>query len=310
MAKSIDTDVITQGNLFISPIEFFCGDNVSLSYDFVVSEGTFQDLYQTGIINITSQEEIAEIIKIDPSNFTIKELTLTSTGTNVNLKLNCVLWKTGNIQLPPISLPLENEILEIHVPQFTVSSILEKTNSTSIRPYKGPVTIPGTTYLLWGQILILAGLLAGLIVALVKISKIIAFVSRQNKKRRYRKNYRKTLFRLKLLSKSSASFSDQNYCNQLQVILRDYLAVRFTDEIYNLTTSEIIKWFDGIFSRLSPDTAGSIITHFYKVMNRCDYIRFSGDSIPESLMQENEREILLKETTDIVNLFERGIMEC
>ena len=72
MAKAIEQDIITEGNLFISPIEVFCGDNVTLSFDFVASEGTNADLESTPFFSFTTQEEIAKIIKLEPENFYIK----------------------------------------------------------------------------------------------------------------------------------------------------------------------------------------------------------------------------------------------
>lgn len=303
----------TQGNLFISPIEFFCGDKVLISYDISVEDDFSIDMLNSSDQSeffFSTPEEIQSLISnIDEyKNITIESIDYSLNKNILNFKISCTFWQPGKVDMPEIKIKTENYILKVPVPQIEVSSILEKTQISSIRSYKGPEIIPGSTYIVWGGGILLLGIIACLITMIVKFSKIKRFCKTLRLKYKYRKNYKRSVSKLNLLLKNSQNLSDMDFCEKLQSILRGFFAVRFSERIYNMTTPEITKWFTDSFGKLLPDNAMDAIEMFYAVMVRCEYIRFSGSSSQEAVLSAEERKSLLAQSQEIFDLIEKGIV--
>ena len=306
MPRLSENDVITQGNLFVSPSEFFCGDKVTVSFNFIVTEGISYELEKIDSLSFTTLEEISAITNIDENLVHIDSILLSAEKNNANITIECTFWKTGDIELPQITIPLNTETLEIHVPQIQVASILEKTGVSSLRQYKGPQIIPGSSYIVWASIVGFVVILALLIAALVNISRISKFFKKCKRNRILRKNYHLSISKLKILSKMNSKLSDQDFCQKIQSILRDYFSIRFDKEIYSLTTGEIVKWYNSYFRKLLPSFAENAIQLFYEIMTRCDFLRFSKNTQTELAMQKDERKSLIEKTEQVINLIEKG----
>ena len=303
----------SQGNLFISPIEFFCGDKVIISYDINVDDDFSIDMLNSSEQNdffYFGHDEIQSLIPNinDLKSISIESISYSLNKNILNFKITCTFWQPGKVDMPEIKIKTENYILNVQFPQIEVSSILEKTHISSIRSYKGPEIIPGSTYIIWVSGILLLGFLAAMITMIVKFSKIKRFYKMLRLKHRYRKNYKRSVSKINLLSKNSANLSDMDFCERLQLILRDFFAVRFSEKIYNMTTPEITKWFTDTFGSLLPDNAMEAIEKFYAVMVRCEYIRFSGYSSKASILLCDERKTLLAQGQEIFDLIEKGIV--
>ncbi|MGP1587337.1 MAG: hypothetical protein ACTTHG_03230 [Treponemataceae bacterium] len=308
MEKQTPIETVTKGNLFVSPVEFFCGDTVFLSYDFLVSDFAAMELKDLNNIEFSSQAEIGNIINFNPDIYDIKSISFETNQNQITVKINCIFWQPGNIQLPTFKIAEENQVLEFIIPEIKVSSMIEKSKITVSQTYAGPAVIPGSKYLVYGGFLLIIAFISGIVFFLIKMKKIKRFFKELKTKYKFKKNYKKSVLAIKNLLKNSNSYTSKEYCLQIQSILRNYFAYRFSPEIFNLTTSEIMQWFNTIFYKILPENAETAVQLFYEIMFRCDFIRFSGKSVPEGKMQTNERETLAQKSLQTFCLIEKGIL--
>ena len=307
------TVVVTQGNLFVSPAEFFCGDKVLVSFSFSSDSDAITELEQFThgeTLFFSNPEQIASIMKGENQDVTISEISVACVKNNTAMQsvgrvnLNCVFWRSGQVEIPDLKIPLENCVLEIHVPSVTVSSILEKTGTTSIRGYKGPEIIPGSTYLVWMSAILSLLVLALLILAMVKSRTIGLFFRKLSIKHKFRRQYLKTVQSLVFLKKMHPSLGDVEFCLKVQTAMRDYFAVRFSKSIYNMTTEEITRYLTHEKSRFLPE---NVVSNFYAVMCKCDTVRFSDFAKNEGSLSAEEKNELLDKTLEVVNSIQKGI---
>ncbi len=309
MSKIVNQNNLIQfsgGQFFVSPKEIFCGDKVNLQYQTVLTDDIAIILNNVLPLKVTDSDQLAKIIKIDSLACTVENFELSISGNLLTFQLNCIPWQLGNISYPTITLNLENLVLEIPSSGFTVSSILEKTGESSVRPAIGPILLPGTTYIVYGSIFLGIVLLSLVIFTITKSSKIVRFFKNIIISHRYKKNYKKSLALLKKLNKNASSLSYKEFAEKLQNIMRSYFAFRFSDKIYNLATAEIVGWFNSIYNLILPEQAEEAIYLFYEIMIRCDFLRFSGNSVNNGSFQENESFELIQKSSKVMELIEKG----
>ena len=309
MAKTVNkkqTIQLADGQFFVNPKEIFCGDKVSLQYQTVLTDDNAILLGNILPIKITDSEQLAKIIKIDSLDCSVENFELSISGNLLTSQINIVPWRLGKVSYPTVKLELESIIVELPGSEFTVSSILEATGETSVKPAMGPILLPGTTYVVYGSIFLGIVLLSLVIFTLTKSSKIIRFFKNIIIARRYKKNYKKSLAMLKKLSKNSQNISYKEFAEELQKIMRNYFAFRFSDKIYNLATAEIVGWFNSVYNLILPEQAEKAIHLFYEIMLRCDFLRFSGNSVSGGEFQKDEGDELIQKASKIMELIEKG----
>lgn len=309
MAKTVNkkqTIQLADGQFFVNPKEIFCGDKVTLQYQTVLTDANAIILGNVLPIKISDSEQLAKIIKIDSLDCTLENFELSISGNLLTSQINFVPWRLGKLSYPTVKLELESIIIELPGSEFSVSSILEATGETSVKPAMGPILLPGTTYIVYGSIFLGIILLSLLIFTLTKSSKIIRFFKNIIIARRYKKNYKKSLAMLKKLGKNSQNISYKEFAEELQKIMRSYFAFRFSDKIYNLATAEIVGWFNSVYNLILPEQAETAIHLFYEIMLRCDFLRFSGNSVEEGNFKENENIELIQKASKIMELIEKG----
>ena len=309
MAKTVNkkqTIQLADGQFFVNPKEIFCGDKVTLQYQTVLTDDNAIILGNVLPIKISDSEQLAKIIKIDSLDCTLENFELSISGNLLTSQINFVPWRLGKLSYPTVKLELESIIIELPGSEFSVSSILEATGETSVKPAMGPILLPGTTYIVYGSIFLGIILLSLLIFTLTKSSKIIRFFKNIIIARRYKKNYKKSLAMLKKLGKNSQNISYKEFAEELQKIMRSYFAFRFSDKIYNLATAEIVGWFNSVYNLILPEQAETAIHLFYEIMLRCDFLRFSGNSVEEGNFKENENIELIQKASKIMELIEKG----
>ena len=309
MAKTVNkkqTIQLADGQFFVNPKEIFCGDKVTLQYQTVLTDDNAIILGNVLPLKISDSEQLAKIIKIDSLDCTLENFELSISGNLLTSQINFVPWRLGKLSYPTVKLELESIIIELPGSEFSVSSILEATGETSVKPAMGPILLPGTTYIVYGSIFLGIILLSLVIFTLSKSSKIIRFFKNIIIARRYKKNYKKSLAMLKKLGKNSQNISYKEFAEELQKIMRSYFAFRFSDKIYNLATAEIVGWFNSVYNLILPEQAETAIHLFYEIMLRCDFLRFSGNSVEEGNFKENENIELIQKASKIMELIEKG----
>ena len=309
MAKTVNkkqTIQLADGQFFVNPKEIFCGDKVTLQYQTVLTDDNAIILGNVLPLKISDSEQLAKIIKIDSLDCTLENFELSISGNLLTSQINFVPWRLGKLSYPTVKLELESIIIELPGSEFSVSSILEATGETSVKPAMGPILLPGTTYIVYGSIFLGIILLSLVIFTISKSSKIIRFFKNIIIARRYKKNYKKSLGMLKKLGKNSQNISYKEFAEELQKIMRSYFAFRFSDKIYNLATAEIVGWFNSVYNLILPEQAETAIHLFYEIMLRCDFLRFSGNSVEEGNFKENENIELIQKASKIMELIEKG----
>ncbi len=297
---------LTNGQSFVSPKEIFCGDKVLLQYQVLITDDLAIPLGSSLPLKITDSEQLSKLINVDSLVCSVESFDLFLDGNLLTYQINCTGWQLGKVIFPNIKVNLNTVTLEFPSTNFTVTSILEKTGQNSLQVAKGPILLPGTTYFVYGFIFLSILIFSLFIFTLTRSSKIFAFFKNIVISYRYKKNYKKCLSLLKKLNKNSESISDVNFAEELQTIMRSFFSFRFSDKVYNLATSEIIGWFSTIYNLILPEQAEQAIQLFYELMLRCDFLRFSGNSVKGAEMQENEKEQLIQKAITVMNLIEKG----
>ena len=155
MAKTVNkkqTIQLADGQFFVNPKEIFCGDKVTLQYQTVLTDDNAIILGNVLPLKISDSEQLAKIIKIDSLDCTLENFELSISGNLLTSQINFVPWRLGKLSYPTVKLELESIIIELPGSEFSVSSILEATGETSVKPAMGPILLPGTTYIVYGSI--------------------------------------------------------------------------------------------------------------------------------------------------------------
>lgn len=297
---------LSNGQSFVNPKEIFCGDKVLLQYQVLIPDELVISLGNSLPLKITDSEQLSSLISVDPLICSIDQFYLFLEGNMLNYQITCTGWQLGKVIFPNMMLKINTTILEFPSTEFTVTSILEKTGQTSLQSVKGPILLPGTTYAIYGIIFVSILIFSLFIFTLSKSSKIFVYFKNIIISHRYKKNYKKCLSLLKKLNKNSENISDVDFAEEIQSIMRSFFSFRFSDKVYNLATSEIIDWFSTIYNLILPEQAEQAIQLFYEIMLRCDFLRFSGNSVKGAGMQENEKGQLIQKSITVMNLIEKG----
>ncbi len=298
---------LTNGHFFVSPKEIFCGDKVFLQYQSLLTDDVVLSLVNVLPIHITDSKILPKYVNINPEICTVESFDLFVEGNMLIYQVNCVGWQIGKVIIPSSRLKLDSITIELPSCDFSVVSILEKTGESSIQPALPPILLPGTTYKVYGFVFLGIVILGLLIFTLIKSSKIFRFFKNIFIANKYKKNYKKCLNLLKKLNKNTQKLSDIKFAEELQTIMRTFFAFRFSEKVYNLATSEIISWFSSIYNLILPEQAEQAIQLFYELMLRCDFIRFSGNSVVGADLTDDEKEQLIQKGCDIMSLIEKGI---
>ena len=298
---------LTNGQSFVSPKEIFCGDKVFLQYQALLTDDVVLSLVNVLPIHITDAETLSQYININPEICTVESFDLFVDGNMLIYQINCVGWQLGKVIIPSTRVKLDSLILELPSCDFSIISILEKTGESSIQSALPPILLPGTTYKVYGFVFLGIVLLGLFIFTLIKSSKIFRFFKNILIAYKYKKNYKKCINLLKKLNKNSSKFSDIKFAEELQTIMRNFFAFRFSENVYNLATSEIIGWFSSVYNMILPEQAEQAIQLFYELMVRCDFIRFSGNSVVGAEVTQDEKEQLIHKGINIMSLIEKGI---
>jgi len=294
------------------PHEVFVGDTAELSYSFY-----------SGIDFLSGSSTMQlDITRIQPESesdvCTIKKAVLSKNENGYTVTFTIIPWRTGTIDFPPFDLvsvlvPGKSGFMVDPKP-FTVASLAEKTNSTTLRPPSPPVLIPGTTYIVYGSVVLLIGALVILVRVLMNMQGIVDAWNRMVQRIGYSRNAKQTLKKLKILAQSGKTLDDRAFCEQLENTERKYLEYRFGYPFTSLTSDR----FEQVFETLTGGTmslAQSLrIEELGSMLRRADYIRFAygsldAEKIPvnkyAAVLGDNERDALIATAEGAVHFFEK-----
>jgi hypothetical protein len=269
--------------LTVLPKDVYIGDIIEIRYSFTTN------------INLTDNLTVDIQLPENP-DYDILSMKLIGNDGSYQFVISCIPWKVGSLDLPKIDLSKYSQSLTtsfaIDIPSITVQSIVKKTGTNEIRPVASPLLIPGTTWLIYIFIFLIIIFLSLTIYLLIHTKKVISFWNNYIQNRISKKNLKKTVKQIKKLNKKSAKYDDSNFAKQLSIITRQFLTTRFKHNFHSVVSSKI--WFEinNIFQDTLPDFIEDKVFVVSSVLERCDYIRFSGGKEEDSSFSFVERSSL------------------
>ena len=300
----------------VLPKKIYVGDVAEIRVSFSSGIDFFADLPATQAERKLSLSNFG--FDTDNEDFLLKDAILRRTELNYTLILFVMPWNTGEIKIPSINLTAgiytdEKMPFVIPIETFTVSSILTKGVESSMVPPVPPLLIPGTTYFLYGFIILFIVFLIFFFRLLFNWSKLVGKIKNYKLKKTYIQNKKFTLKQLKKLEKKYSKMSDKEFCTELVLIIRNYLKVRYGQSFDSIPTSKLMKEFNKLTADTMSDSAIENVEELISVFYRADYIRFAAGSIDSKRLpvqefsaelQEGEAKKLLNQIRKIINCFE------
>lgn len=301
----------------VSPKVFYVGDTAEVRYSFKSGVDFFSDLDKSIFerqINISRMP-----FAIENDDFSLVSASLIRSKVDYTVVLTIIPWKSGKLIIPAIDLYSvvyeENKVpFVIKIQPVEVGSLLDKDSDIALLPPEGPLLVPGTTYFIWGFLILTLIVLIVIIRVILKWSVIAVKINNIKMAVGYAKNARTALKKLsKLLKKSDAE--DEVFAGNFQKILRKYLSYRFGENFETVPSSSIAVVFNEITQGVVSDFYLDQIEKLSMLFFRTDYIRYASGSIDsrrvpkkdyETRFQEGERENLVQSAGEIIRNFENG----
>lgn len=300
----------------VLPKKIYVGDIAEIRFSFSSGVDFFADLPAN---QMERQLNISNLsIDIDNEDFLLKDAVLRRTDLTYTLILFVMPWKTGEINIPPINLTAgiynsEKTSFIVPIEPFTVSSILTKGVESSFMPPAAPLLIPGTTYVLYGIIILILAFFIFLFRLIFNWSKIVGKIKNYKLKNVYVQNEKASLKKLKKLEKKYSKISDDVFCTELVFIVRQYLNVRFGQSFDSVPTSKLMSFFDKISAGTMSESRIEKLEQLVCVFYRADYIRFASGSIDSkrlpvqeysTSLQDGEAKTLINNVREVIKCFE------
>lgn len=302
------------------PKTVYVGDRCELKYVF----RTEADLFENEIFGseITSLDLLTDwpVFNSLSEKCHVYRVTLEHTGFEYALTLFFIPWQVGQIDFSSFDLSsLVRASLErqetaagffVDFAPVTVNSLAEKLKVSSPPQAQGPVTVPGTSFLL---ILIAAVFLviAGAVVFLfLRIPYFFMLLVIAGKNRKIRKAYKLAVKQINRLLREQTG--DDEFCTRLLAYVREFLCVRFDEEFSSLTCSHFYEKFESFACGSLSENQNQAVANLVDVFGRGDYVRFAKGSVDsfrtpaslyEAVLAEGEREILVTLCLESLKIF-------
>lgn len=219
----------------------------------------------------------------------IKSITVSPEGQDkAFLQIQFTAWKTGLIQLPEYNLSralaAENSIhninkdtdLAIHFEPVEIVSLIGTEENIPLKAEASPLLIPGTSYIIYVQVISAALIIILAIRMIIKHKAIALFFKNQRLLRKYKKNRRSTEKKLEALIEKNPS--DHDFAETIQQIMRNYLEVRLEAPFTHSMTSELGTVFAKATLNLLPQEKEDAFYEIIPVFVRTDYIRYGKEN--------------------------------
>jgi len=308
----------------ITPHEVFVGDVAEIRYDF---ECPFILCSETAPIQLDGDhffsnawDPDSKLALLAQKNFDILFARLVVNSSSLintyTLLVKITPWTTGNLDIPPFNIikafGLEKKISTMHkvenpsfivdIPAVKISSIIDKTQKKVLQPSAGPVVIPGTTWIVYGLLILVVLFFLVFIFFILRFKKIYDYLRILVHKISLAKNYRLTLKKLSMLEKKTAPIDAQLFASEVSTIVRSYLQYRFNYNFMAVETSKLCTVFNVITGETASNKAQSAIEEIQAVFIRLDFIKFSGSV---ATLEKNMSTDLLKRVYTAIAYFEK-----
>lgn len=298
----------------------YVGDECELKYVFRTDADLFNDSLagqKTESLKLSTDWPVFNALS---ESCLVQSAVLEHLGFEYTLTIRFIPWKSGEIDFKAFDLATlvrfsqnrqsSGASYSIDISPFAINSLTQKLGVTSLRPSKGPMVIPGTTFILILLALAFFVAVGLLFYFILKLPFIFLYFVSTRELRKIKKLFKKTERRFNKLLKSKKD--DENFCQTLCEEIRGYLCNRFDSSFAVIATSAIYQKFEDFTCGTLSESQEKAVGELVEVLHRCDYIRFARGSIdslrkPASLYEpvlgEGERKLLVNRALNAVHIF-------
>ncbi len=305
------------------PKEFFVGDEVRAQYSFISNDAFLESLTEKGQYTFFAKNLFSSAgFDCDCTSMQVSKLSSPLQHNSYTVTIVFYAYSTGIIDLPPFDLaelilmslemeqkPASYSSIHMDLPPFEVLSILSRYPSDSLRPPKGPVIIPGTTYVLYVFAVLLVIVIAFGVYIVLKFEKIQKKILAWYHMLFMSVNLKQSLYALKRLQKKVDEILPSEFAQTITIILRSFLEKRFYLPFSCACTNELHLLFNERFKDTYTDEQYDAIQNLYTLFLRCDFIRFSFSQTSSQILSSEERKKMLQEAHNLLVFFEKGEAE-
>lgn len=302
------------------PVEFFAGDEVRALYSFISNDAFLVSLTEKSSYSFSAENLFTSAgFDCDCTGVQVSRNTSTTQTNSYTITITFFPFKPGKIDLPPfdlaqlivMSVQSEKKLtsyssIHIDLPPFDVLPILSRYPSDSLRPPKGPVIIPGTTYVLYGLAALLVVIIGLALYAGLKFEKIRTKISSLYHNLFISVNLRQSFRSLRRLQKKESDMSPSEFAQAITTIIRSFLERRFYLPFSCACTDELQLLFNERFKDVYTEEQHDAVHRLYELFLRCDFIRFSCVQKDTHTLSTDERKRLLQKANDLLLFFEKG----
>ena len=273
------------------PRQVYIGDSAELKCSFETDSVLFRNIVaQKGQIELSNEFFINQI---DEEKYDIKSVSISSSGYNTYvLTVSFVPWRTGNLSFPAFdmgaSLNSDAEVYVMGFQDFEVISITKTESLSKLRDIQSPLLLPGTTYKIYGLIILLLILFALMVRIIMKRKALAFFFKNEVLLWKYKKNKKATIKQLLKLEQVK-TMTDSQIAREIQKITRSYLEFRFDYPFTKLVSSEIMEGFNKATCNLMSDKKIFAAEEIVRIFVRTDYVRY-GENV--SFKREEKHQLI------------------
>ena len=284
------------GRVSVMPKDVYVGDEAEIRFEFSFAEKLFEG--DSPLLNARAFADVSDMSDISPGSrsekkelkrifftddYTIQSMRLKGSPPSYVLSIVFIPWKTGEIDIPAFDLSpvlgLSVRPFLTDIPPVHIQSITEKTGEKQLRPVKGPIIIPGTTYAVFAFCAVLLLFFAVVTALLIRFALIRGFFQAFFERMFSSQSFRAVCRELLFLEKRGQALPAGVFCTRLSRLVRSYLENRFSYPFTAKTSAELVPAFSEFFAHSASERSYAYMQDLYEVCARCDYIRFSGESV-------------------------------
>ena len=284
------------GRVSVMPKDVYVGDEAEIRFEFSFAEKLFEG--DSPLLNARSFADVSDMSDISPGSrseneelkrifftddYTIQSMRLKGSPPSYVLSIVFIPWKTGEIDMSAFDLStvfsLSVRPFLTDIPPVHIQSITEKTGEKQLRPVKGPIIIPGTTYAVFAFCAVLLLFFAVVTALLIRFALIRGFFQTFFERMFSSQSFRAVCRELLFLEKRGQALPAGVFCTRLSRLVRSYLENRFSYPFTAKTSTELVPAFSEFFAHSASERSYAYMQDLYEVCARCDYIRFSGESV-------------------------------
>lgn len=284
------------GRVSVMPKDVYVGDEAEIRFEFSFAEKLFEG--DSPLLNARAFADVSDMSDISPGSrseneelkrifftddYTIQSMRLKGSPPSYVLSIVFIPWKTGEIDMSAFDLStvfsLSVRPFLTDIPPVHIQSITEKTGEKQLRPVKGPIIIPGTTYAVFAFCAVLLLFFAVVTALLIRFALIRGFFQTFFERMFSSQSFRTVCRELLFLEKRGQALPAGVFCTRLSRLVRSYLENRFSYPFTAKTSTELVPAFSEFFAHSASERSYAYMQDLYEVCARCDYIRFSGESV-------------------------------